>query len=151
MDLKLINGYLKVFEGYKETVYIDSLGNPTVGIGHLIKGDESPYIEPIIGFRINQKQIEELFNNDIKDAVKKAKTIIPNFEQHPSEVQSFLVMMCFNLGYKLKTFKKANKHLINFNYGLARDEYLDSVWCKQVGIRRATHTTNLLRFEIWKL
>lgn len=138
--------YLSIFEGYEPKVYKDSLGYLTVGIGHkLTNGD---HIRK--NARLNDTQIETLFIKDCEEAEKVAKKVISNYDNQPYKVKLFLNLMSFNLGYKLSSFKIANKHLKNFNYGLARIEYLNSLWAKQVGTFRATETTNLLRFQQWK-
>jgi len=139
--------YLTIFEGYEHKVYKDSLGNLTVGIGHkLVKGDNIRK-----NARLNDIQIETLFIKDCEQAEKTAKSVISNYETQPYKVKLFLNLMSFNLGHRLASFKIANKHLKNFNYGFARLEYLNSKWYKQVGEYRAIETTNLLRFKQWKL
>ena len=146
-NMGILYKLLKEFEWKTNEVYKDSLGYYTVGIGHKITGYEIPQIPKIVGHKITDKQLENLFIKDIDNAIKVANNIFPNYSVHPNDVKVFMVLMGFNLGYRLKSFKRANKALIEFNYGTARLEYLNSIWVTQVHSYRAIKTTNLLKFK----
>jgi GH24 family phage-related lysozyme (muramidase) len=55
-------------EGLKFEVYLDSLGFPTVGIGHLVKPEDNLKI----GDKITINQINDFFKNDITWAINAA-------------------------------------------------------------------------------
>jgi len=146
-NMKVLYKLLKEFEGERSDVYIDSLNYFTVGIGHRLTGREKPKIPFKRGFLISDEQLQDLFIDDIKNAIHVANDIFPNYEKHPNQIKVFMVLMSYNLGYRLRGFKRANKALIDFNYGKARLEYINSKWAKQVHLNRTTKTTDLLRFK----
>jgi len=138
--------YLSIFEGYENKAYKDTKGYWTIGIGHKIEPKDNINIhEPL-----SNQRIEHLFITDCIECDTYAPKIITNYEAQPYQIKLFINLMYFNMGEHLRSFKKANRHLMNFNYGLARIEYLNSQWQKQVSPFRSEHTTNLLRFQQWK-
>ena len=52
--------YAKQMEGYRDDVYKDIKGYPTVGIGHLVE----PSDNLTVGQVISDSQVQQLFNND---------------------------------------------------------------------------------------
>jgi len=134
--------YLMEFEGYRNNVYKDTEGYLTVGVGHKLTAIEcKKYTE---GFFLNDEKIQELYISDIDNAINMAKKVFKTFNNQNGNIQLFLILMCFNLGGRIKTFRNANQQLEQFNFGLARKDYLDSLWAEQVKEHRATKTTNLL-------
>lgn len=134
--------YLRGFEGYRNRVYKDSRGYLTVGIGHhLTTKEQEKWRE---GYYLHDETVEKLFFSDIRNAIKLAKNIYPNFSQHTENVKVFMVLQAFNMGNNLRKFTISNEHLKNFNYGLAFHGFRNSLWAKQVGEYRTMKTTNLL-------
>lgn len=119
-------------EGVKYEIYLDHLGYPTVGIGHLIKKDDLEYGKPI-GTKVTEKRVSELFITDADSAIKDCKKLFFNFDTLPENIQHVLVNMMFNLGYtrfsKFKNFKAA---IDVRNWKKASEEGRDSLWYKQV-------------------
>ena len=64
MDLNLLRDELKIDEGVKYEIYLDHLGLPTVGIGHLIK-ETDPEFGLEVGTKIDEERVNELFDEDI--------------------------------------------------------------------------------------
>ena len=61
---------------------------------------------------------------------------MPNFNEHPAQVQSVLVNMAFNLGpNKLAGFKDFKEALLRKDYQSAANEMINSKWYNQVGLR----------------
>lgn len=52
-------------EGIKREVYLDSLGKPTVGIGHLVRPEDNLKVGQVI----SQNHVEELFRQDVTKAI----------------------------------------------------------------------------------
>jgi len=133
---------LMEYEGVKLQSYTDTTNNKTIGVGHKIKKHEN--IPKYISF---QKAFS-ILEKDIAIANGMARSMFPFYETYPDNIRVFLTLMSFNLGYNLKKFKKANNFLQQGDYEKAREEYLDSLWAKQVHDNRAYGTTNLL-LNIW--
>ena len=60
MDLDRLREELKIDEGCKYEVYLDHLGLPTFGIGHLIRQDDPEYMMGI-GTPIDEIRVNEVF------------------------------------------------------------------------------------------
>ena len=127
---------IKRHEGYRDTVYYDSVGVPTVGYGHaLLEGSRVPAVVADI-----------LFEQDFNDAVKDY-TILANrwgLELNPVR-RGVMLDMLFNLGVsRLVKFQKFLTALQVKNYDKAADEMLDSKWATQVG-KRAEKLSEMMR------
>lgn len=111
-------------EGLRLEAYKDSLGNWTVGVGHLMKSDCG---------RITLKQAGLWLFEDIQIARQECIKNIPCWADLNEERQYVLISMMFNMGAtKLKGFKKMLLALNNGAYSIAAKEMLDSLWAKQV-------------------
>ena len=136
---------IKRHEGYRNKVYFDIMGHPTIGIGFNLDRVDVKYdiaklgenIEEILkGKELTDSQINYLFQNDLETAKEDASSFLPNFENYPEEVKVILVDMAFNMGrHKLAQFVKFREALLNQDYERASKEMIDSDWYKQVGNR----------------
>ena len=136
MNDKEVMEQIKKHEGYRETVYYDSVGVPTVGYGHaLLEGSRVPAVVADI-----------LFEQDFNDAVKDY-TILANrwvLDLNPVR-RGVMLDMLFNLGVsRLVKFQKFLTALQVKNYDKAADEMLDSKWATQVG-KRAEKLSEMMR------
>jgi lysozyme len=114
-------------EGLSLRVYKDSLGYPTVGVGHLITAKDG------IFDTISLEYAGKLLSEDIRIAKNELREKIPVYAELDPIRQYVLLSMCFNLGIgKLLQFKKMLTALENKNYVLAAQEMQDSKWFKQV-------------------
>jgi len=120
-------------EGCVDTVYFDTLGKATVGIGHLVQPHETKRFYE--GVKISHSDIEELFELDLNRAAAGAEELIEKRcpdKKLPVRIQEVLLEMCFQLG---KTgVSKFNKMFICLNNGqwrAASIEMKDSLWYKQ--------------------
>ncbi len=131
--------------------YLDSEDLPTVGIGHLITGNE-PY-DPLAG--ITDEQARDQLAEDLEEKLADAKHLAAEAGMNISGnwvVQRFMTEMCFNLGKSnYSKFKNGLRKLASavnqdgqFTYNDAADEHLDSKWARQVG-GRATEMVDTLR------
>lgn len=125
-DITTAEGLVKQIqadEGFRSTVYIDSLGNPTVGWGHY-----DPNL--VQGEKYDIEQLRLWFKEDMHDAID---GYIRLDLQLDKVRQAVLIMMVFNMGYsKVTRFKKMLGHLVAKNYEMAGVEMLKSRWRKQV-------------------
>ena len=96
-------------EGRVNSVYLDHLNLPTVGIGHLIKESDPEHGLPV-GTVVDDERVNELFDQDIKVTLSECEQLYGNFNDLPEEVQKILANMMFNLGRpRLSKFRKLCK------------------------------------------
>ena len=120
---------VKKHEGYRNKVYLDTLGKRTVGVGHLCVED----------FWEDDKEYEEKFlmtilEHDLETAIKGAKDLMSeNGCMDIDEVaEEIIIEMIFQLGKTgVSKFKNMWKHLSALEYSDAASEMLDSRWAKQ--------------------
>ena len=94
-------------EGCWTVVYCDSLGNPTVGIGHLIKPTDPPSVWNLKPENsITNELIKRLYETDGATAINDCRNFFSNLGNLPREAQRILAKMSFNLGrYCLSKFR----------------------------------------------
>jgi lysozyme len=104
--IQLLASLLERFEGKVNHVYKDSLGIPTIGIGHQVKTGEA------FPSKISNSQILALLEQDIQkftEGVDKAVKV-----RLPSTSRAALVSLAFNVGLGDPSFQKIIR-LINNN------------------------------------
>jgi lysozyme len=136
---------LKVDEGVKYEVYLDHLGLPTFGVGHLvIEGDEEHGAD--VGTEVSEERVWECFERDLDVAISECHVLYGEgtFDAFPEEVQQVVVNMMFNMGRpRLSQFKKFNAALEAGDWATAAVEGRDSRWHKQVTNRAERLMTRL--------
>ena len=124
---------LERHEGYKPTIYVDSVGVETVGIGHNLH-------KPL-----TRAAILHILRDDIADATNECLHAFPWFADLTPARKDVLINMCFNLGLsRLSKFVKFLKAMELGQYETAANEMLDSLWAKQVK-GRAIELANIIR------
>ena len=132
MNIEQLREELKIDEGVKYEVYLDHLGLPTCGIGHLIKNTDPEHGLPI-GAEIPEERVNELFEEDLKITVDECKLIYNDFDDLPEEVQHIIANMMFNMGRpRLSRFHKMKQAVDNRDWQEASVQMKDSRWYKQV-------------------
>ena len=118
---------IKKNEGFRNKPYLDSLGHPTIGYGHLITNKEKKTFKG----KFSKKFLLKLFDKDFKKALTDYKKNF-NHKKHSKNTKEVLVEMIFQLGIKKqKKFVKMNKHIQNNDMFLAALEMKNSLWYKQ--------------------
>ena len=118
---------IKQHEGYRDTVYSDSLGFATIGYGHLVLPSDN-FVE---GVTYDKETLEEVFDNDFKIAVDSARELLRDIE-HNHIIFGVIVEMCFQLGKpRVMKFKKMWEALKQKDLAKASEEMIDSNWYKQ--------------------
>lgn len=134
MDRNSVFEQLKIDEGVKYEVYLDHLGLPTFGVGHLIvEGDPEHGCE--VGTEVSEERVWEAFEKDLDISVSECYNLYgeEEFESLPGEVQEVLVNMMFNMGRpRLSGFKKFNAAITEGDWATAAIEGRDSRWYNQV-------------------
>lgn len=135
MDIKKLEDQLKIDEGCKYEIYLDSKGFPTCGIGHLIIKKDPEYKMPL-GTKITSQRVDELFAIDVQSCIKGCKQCFADFDKFPEELQQILANMMFNLGYtRFLAFRKLIVAINHRDYKTAAAEMLNSAWFSQVKSR----------------
>mgnify|MGYP003626806891 FL=1 len=119
-------------EGCKYEIYLDHLGLPTFGIGHLVTKEDKEYGKPV-GTVIEQERVHQVFNLDMAIAVDECKTLYSDFDDLPQECQHIVANMMFNMGRpRLSKFKGMKAGVDARDWNKAADEMVDSRWYTQV-------------------
>jgi len=132
MNLDQLRKELEVDEGCVYEVYLDHLGYPTFGIGHLVREDD-PEHGAEVGTEVSQERVQEVFDQDIQTVVKDCRKLYDDFDDLPEEVQLIVANMMFNLGYpRLSAFRGMKAGVDAQDWQRAADEMVDSRWYDQV-------------------
>ena len=127
--------YIANWEGKKNTVYKDSAGKPTIGIGHYLTnttqdrelfkklfGDTVNYDKILKGTQsLDDTQIKTLFNVDVKIKEKSAKEKISGFTSLPQYVKNAILSGLYRGDLGPKTIG----HINSGNWDKASIEYLN--------------------------
>ena len=135
MNIDKLMNELIMDEGYKYEIYLDHLGYPTMGVGHLITEKDEEHGKPV-GTPISEDRIKECLDNDIKIVCDELDMKEPWWRNLADSRQRILANMCFNLGYpRLSNFKRFLAALHTAQWETAAAEMMDSKWSSQVGDR----------------
>ena len=135
MDLEKLRKQLEIDEGVVHEIYLDHLGYPTFGIGHLITASDPEYDSPL-GTRVDVSRVAEAFEQDVQTVLSECTVLYPDFDDLPEEVQQIIANMMFNLGRpRLSKFRGMKAGVDDQNWQRAADEMVDSRWYRQVGAR----------------
>ena len=129
MNLERLMESVKQHEGYRNKVYLDTLGKRTVGVGHLCTED----------WWEDDKEYEEEFllkilEEDLQEAIEGASTLMLQHDcsDIDEKAHEIIIEMVFQLGMTgVSKFKNMWKALSEHNYTGASYEMLDSKWAKQ--------------------
>ena len=144
MDVNQLKKELVLDEGVRHQVYLDHLGYPTFGIGHLIKKDDPEYGSPV-GTDVSEERVDECFKEDIKVTLADCLTLYDDFYELPEEAQLIIANMMFNMGLpRMKKFRGMKRGVDARDWNKAADEMVDSAWYSQVG-KRSERLVNRMR------
>ena len=121
---------IKLHEGYRDTVYLDSLSKKTVGFGHLCVEDHWEDDK-----QYDKKYLEEIFEKDFNIALNDANKIL---EGKPVNhiAREVIIELVFNIGMpRTKKFVKCLAALDKEDYNEAGNQILDSLYARQVPAR----------------
>lgn len=122
---------IRKHEGYKGSIYYDSVGVPTGGWGHAFH----------IGSSLPKEIWEQIFNYDYRLHKDQLNDLIWQRKlMDLDHVRKMVLMdMIFNLGMGgLLKFKNTLRFIEQGNYEQAADNMLQSKWATQVGERAKT-------------
>jgi|TARA_R100000988_G_scaffold101263_1_gene73803 lysozyme len=131
---KLIEELIKD-EGYKYEIYLDHLGYPTFGVGHLVLETDEEHGQPV-GTPVSEERIRECLSKDIDIVCDELDMKDPWWRNLDDNRQRVMANMCFNLGHpRLSNFKKFIGAMQISDWETAAVEMMDSKWAGQVGNR----------------
>ena len=132
MDLQRLQEDLEDDEGVVHEIYLDHLGLPTFGIGHLVREEDPEHGQPV-GTAVSEERCVEVFESDIAITIGDCEKLYDDFHDLPDEAQLIIANMCFNLGYpRLSKFKGMKAGVDARDWNKAADEMVDSRWYQQV-------------------
>lgn len=145
MNLESVKVSIKIHEGFRNSVYADSLGKKTIGYGHLL----TPQDDFEEGVEYDKEILEEVFNQDFDNAKQQMESFCKEYKLNiPDAIQGILLEMIFQLGIgTLHKFKKFIQALQENNYNNAADEMIDSRWHQQTP-ERCKALSNRVRSEV---
>tara|TARA_R100000808_G_C2155533_1_gene168441 strand:+ start:3721 stop:4230 length:510 start_codon:yes stop_codon:yes gene_type:complete len=134
--------HIKLREGYKQSVYLDILGKPTCGIGHLLtKEEQEKYpVKSLVPKRV----IDDWFKEDIKTALDGAGEQMKSLNLIDEDFKIALISVNYQLGRSWhKKFPATWGCLKNKQYDAAIQELLyknppdkePSNWKEQTPVR----------------
>jgi len=132
MNIEKLREELKVDEGVKYEIYLDHLGLPTCGIGHLIQSTDPEHgLE--VGTKVDEERVNELFDQDVEVTTNECRLLYNNFDELPEEVQRIIANMMFNMGRpRLSRFHKMKQAVDSGDWSEAAVQMKDSRWYNQV-------------------
>ena len=68
MDINRLREELEIDEGRVDAIYLDHLGYPTFGIGHLITSSDPEHDNPV-GTFISDLRVVEAFKDDVQSVL----------------------------------------------------------------------------------
>ena len=129
MNMDRLLESVKKHEGYRNKVYLDTLGKRTVGVGHLCVED---WWDDNVEYE--EKFLMDILQKDLQESIRGARELM---EEHgckdiDEKAEELLIEMVFQLGRTgVSKFRNMWKCLSELNYLGASFEMLDSRWAKQ--------------------
>lgn len=153
-------------EGNKTSIYIDTKGNPSIGIGfNLNRADPETVKKDLMAAGVSKEDADKLVDNKDKSVVLSqdiVKKLLENdleshkkmaidyaggptvFNSLPINIQNVLINMTFNMGPGgINSFVKMKEALDAKNYYNMAKEIVDSDYCKDVKEGRCSRLANL--------
>ena len=132
MNIDQLREELKIDEGVEYEIYLDHLGLPTFGIGHLVvEGD--PEYGQAVGTPVSESRVNECFDKDVEIMLGECRKLYDDFDDLPEEAQLIIANMMFNMGRpRLSKFIGMKRGVDDRDWNAAADEMVDSRWYRQV-------------------
>lgn len=125
MNKDKVQALIELNEGRRNTMYYDSVGIPTIGVGHNLR--DKP---------LSDRVVDLIFEEDYEEHLDELYRVCPWLDDHDEVRKAALLDLCFNLGpTKLAMFKQTLTYFKIKAYDLAADALTQSKWYTQVGVR----------------
>lgn len=132
-NMTALQAQLKLDEGVRRTVYIDTMGHRTIGVGRNLDANPLP-----AGMKppLTDEQIDDLLQQDIAAVVRSLNNHLLWWQQLDDPRQRVMIDLAFNMGIgTLQTFTTFLHYMRTDNYDMAAKDLLTTEWAKQVGTR----------------
>tara|TARA_R110000850_G_C9579275_1_gene425967 strand:- start:24 stop:467 length:444 start_codon:yes stop_codon:yes gene_type:complete len=144
MNIEELQHQISIDEGLVEEIYLDHLGLPTFGIGHLILETDEEHGQEV-GTPVSKERINQCFESDLQNVLSDCEILYSDFYELPEEAQQIIANMMFNMGRtRLSKFKGMKAGVDSRDWGKAAEEMIDSRWYNQV-TNRAERLVNRMR------
>lgn len=141
--IEQLTAQLRRDEGTRATVYKDTLGFDTIGVGRLIDSRKP-------GSGLRPDEIDYLLRNDIADRVEALTKALPWFDRLDEARQGVLINMAFQLGTAgLLGFKSTLALVVAGKYAEAAEQMIKSKWATQTPAR-AKRLAEQMKTGEWK-
>jgi len=132
-DHERFAGHIKQYEGFRNAVYDDGIGNATIGIGHLVTPKSRGIFQRLFGNTVNydaiisgqakltNEQVNQLAKYDINKHLKRARSMFPKFDTYPYYVKEALL----NSVYRGDTGQKTVALINSGRWEEAAAEYIN--------------------------
>ena len=80
MNIQQLREQLEIDEGVKYDIYLDHLGLPTFGIGHLVTKTD-PESGQAVGTPISKERVAECFDMDVQSVINDCNKLYEDFEE----------------------------------------------------------------------
>ena len=148
MDIDKLREEIAYDEGSVNEIYLDHLGLPTFGIGHLVIDTDPEYGQPV-GTPVSEDRCNSAFDEDVKTVLNDCTILYDNFDDLPEEAQRIIANMMFNMGRpRLSKFKGMKRGVDARDWNAAADEMVDSRWYRQVTKRADRLVARMRAIEI---
>jgi lysozyme len=155
MNIDILPDYIILNEGIRLSMYLDSLGIKTIGVGFNLERPDANTRISALGLNFNdikngssalsRDQAIKLLEEDIDIAVAATYSIFGDLSALSDERKIVLFDMAFNLGQtRLTRFVKLISAVKKCNWNSAAREMKNSDWAKQVG-RRADYNIYIMK------
>ena len=132
MNLDQLRKELEIDEGVVNEIYLDHLGYPTFGIGHLVT-ESDPESGQKVGTAVSDERVRAAFETDVVSVIDDCNKLYDDFDELPEEVQLIIANMMFNMGRtRLSKFRGMKRGVDARDWNTAADEMVDSRWYRQV-------------------
>lgn len=148
---------LRYDEGKKNSLYKDTLGFWTIGVGHLVTKDPSVAVarqildkkfKRVTGGTLTDAEVESLFNEDIEVTIRgimNSKFLAPIYTKLDCARQSALINMCFQMGVSgVEGFRNSMSYISAGQWDKAAANLKQSKWYKQT-TNRANRVINVFQ------
>lgn len=122
--MESLKEFIKRHEGFKNTVYRDPIGLPTLGVGHLLSKDELSYL--IVGDLIPSEVVEAFLTIDLFKTEKQVLGLVfPVLKDYQHKA---LTSFAFNVGISNLRRSTLLKKVNEKNFTAAADEFLKWIY-----------------------
>ena len=85
MDLNRLREELEIDEGVEYEIYLDHLGYPTFGIGHLIRSDDPEFDWPV-GSSVGRYRVREAFDEDVQSVLTDCEKLYGEIKEWANKI-----------------------------------------------------------------